>query len=252
MNDVIKAFESEILRRGLGFGIEEGTGRYIISGLKDEKLVSLENLLKGVQSDGDLGRVSRFVDAIIASGNPGADFSKDRLYWALEPSAHFEKADFRVAVSTRVDRVLVHLSSDHRLITWVTPKMLESANLSHEEAFDAAFKNLARALSDSKIEFQEIDGVRLGFIAPAIPMKSSLILAPNLRQVVEATLGWPLQAVAPGRDFLYLWDARHEEFVERVGGVVVDEYSKASYPLSTEVYSITDEGVEALGAFPTS
>ena len=63
----------------------------------------------------------------------------------------------------------------------------------------------------------EIDGVELGFIATWLPFKASLVLAPNLREIVGARLGWPLMAVVPDRDFLYLWAARHTNFVQRVG-----------------------------------
>jgi len=63
-------------------------------------------------------------------------------------------------------------------------------------------------------------------------------------------LGWPLMAVVPDRDFLFLWAARHTDFVKRVGSVVVREYSKASHPISTEVYEITDQKIRAIGEFP--
>ena len=95
-----------------------------------------------------------------------------------------------------------------------------------------------------------IDGVQLGFIITSLPFKASLILAPNLHEVVGAALGWPLMAVVPDRDFLYLWAAQHTDFVQRVGGVVVREYSQASYPISTEVYEITEKSIRAIGAFP--
>ena len=58
-------------------------------------------------------------------------------------------------------------------------------------------------------------------------------------------------AVVPDRDFLYLWAARHTEFAGRVGGVVVREFAKASYPISTEIYEISDAGIRAIGTFPT-
>jgi len=58
-------------------------------------------------------------------------------------------------------------------------------------------------------------------------------------------------AVVPDRDFLYLWAARHKDFAPRVGRVLVREYSKASYPISTEVYEITNQGIQAIGEFPT-
>jgi hypothetical protein len=114
-----------------------------------------------------------------------------------------------------------------------------------------AFANLARALTESTLESQDIDGVQLGFFTTSPPFKASLILAPNLRDCVGPALGWPLMAVVPERDFLYLWAARHTDFVGRVGGVVVREFAKASYPISTEIYEISDAGIRAIGAFPT-
>jgi hypothetical protein len=82
-----------------------------------------------------------------------------------------------------------------------------------------------------------------------LPLKSSLILAPNAREVLEPILGWPLLTVAPDRDFLYLWDARHADFAGRLAVVVVREYDSAAYPLSAEVWRMDDGGVCAIGAF---
>ena len=141
----------------------------------------------------------------------------------MEPSDYEERADFRVAMSDRVDRVLVHLSSDDRLVTWVTPAMLSSLGLSESDAGARAFTNLGRAMSKATVESKDIDSVQLGFVGTSLPFKAALILAPNLREVVGTVLGWPLMAVVPDRDFLYLWAARHADFVQRVGSVVVRE-----------------------------
>lgn len=215
-------------------------------------LVSLQNLERDVKADGDEGRISRFVDAIVASASGPEDvLSAEQLYWCLESVDQEESADFRVVLSNRVDRVLVHLSQDGRMITWVTPGMLHSLGISESDAGTRAFANLSRVLSEATIESKEIDGVKLGFISTPLPFKAALILAPNLREIVEAVLGWPLMAVVPDRDFLYLWASQHTGFVQRVGGVVVHEYSRASYPISTEVYEITDETIRAIGEFPT-
>jgi hypothetical protein len=244
-------FEDELQRRGLAFDIDEESGRHAVEVGGGRMLVSLENLDRDVARDGDTGRIARFVDAIVASSSASeSDFSADRLYWCLEPSDHREKADYRVALSDRVDRVLVHISSDNRLVTWVTPDHLQSLGISESDAGTTAFANLARALSEATIESEDIEGVQLGFTGTSLPFKASLILAPNLRQIVGVALGWPLMAVVPDRDFLYLWAARHSDFVQRLGGVVVREYSQASYPISTEVYEITDETIRAIGEFP--
>jgi hypothetical protein len=244
-------FEEELRRRGFTFSIDAESGRHAVEIGGGRMLVSLGNLQRDVASDGDVGRVSRFVDALVASaGAPEAAVSANQLYWCLEPSDYEERADYRVAMSDCVDRVLVHLSTDGRLVTWVTRSMLDSLGLPEADAGDRAFTNLGRALSAASVESQFIDGVQLGFIGTSLPLKASLILAPNLREVVGAVLGWPLMAVVPDRDFLYLWAARHTDFVQRVGHVVVREHSQASYPISTEVYEIADKAIRAIGAFP--
>jgi len=244
-------FEDELRRRGFSFSIDAKSGRHAVEIGNGRILVSLDNLQRDVAGDGDDGRVSRFVDAVVASaGASEAVLSANQLYWCLEPSDYEARADYRVAMSDCVDRVLVHLSDDGRLVTWVTPSMLDSLGLSEVDAGAIAFTNLEHALSEASVESQDIDGVQLGFISTSLPFKASLILAPNLREVVGAVLGWPLMAVVPDRNFLYLWAARHTDFVQRVGSVVVREYSRASYPISTEVYEITDKAIRAIGEFP--
>jgi hypothetical protein len=244
-------FEDELQRRGYTFTIDAESGRHVVGVGAWRMLVSLDNLQRDVAGDGDAGNVSKFVDAVVASsGASEAALSADQLYWCLEPSDYQERADFRVAMSDRVDRVLVHLSSDGRLVTWVTPAMLSLLGLSESDAGTRAFTNLGRALSKATVESKDVDSVQLGFIGTSLPFKAAFILAPNLREVAGAVLGWPLMAVVPDRDFLYLWAARHADFVQRVGGVVVREYSQASHPISTEVYEITDQKIRAIGEFP--
>lgn len=250
--NVRRLFEDDLLRRGFSFSIDAESGRHAVEIGNGQMLVSLENLLRDVANDGDAGRISRFVDAIVASSSVSVDtLSADRIFWCLEPNNYEERADIRVPLSERVDRVLVHLSSDGRLVTWVTHKLLSLHGLSESDAGEKAFANLGRTLSEATIESQDIDSVQLGFVGTSLPFKASFILAPNLRDVIGAVLGWPLVAVVPDRDFLYVWGAQHTGFVQRVGNVVTREYSQASYPISTEVFEISDEGVRAIGEFPT-
>lgn len=243
-------FESELQRRGIRFKIDSESERYSLEVEGNKFLVSLNNLKRDVKIDNNYDRIPRFIDSILISSD--IKLSSDQMYWSLEPNDYKESATYRVPISDLVDRVLVHLSTDHRVITWVTSDMLITLGLSEVQASDIAFRNLAKVLSNSKIEFSVIHGVNLGFIDTSIPFKSSLILAPNLRECAEGLLGWPLMAVVPDRDFLYLWAARHAEFASKVGHVVVREYSQASYPISTEVYEISEDEIKAIGHFAAS
>jgi hypothetical protein len=246
-----KIFEEELTKRGVKFSIDEESGRHVVFVNGGRSLVSLQNLERDVEKDNDRERISQFVDSVIASASmSGRIPSADQIYWSIEPNDYVDKANFRVALSDQVDRVLVHFCRERGLITWVTLDMLQGLGLSESDAGMKAFTNLARALTETKIETQEMNGVKVAFLTTPLPFKASLILAPNLKEFLGPVLGWPLMAVIPDRDFLYIWAARHADFVGRVGGVVVREYTQASYPISTEVYELSDKGIKAIGAFP--
>lgn len=197
-------------------------------------------------------RISCFVDAINASaGDLDMSPSADQIYWCLEPKYQDVQPDYRVPISDLVDRVLVHLPPDGAFVTWVTPTMLDLLRMSKSDAEAKAFMNLGHALSEASVEFHDVDGVQLGMIETSLPFKASLILAPNLREVVEPMIGWPLMAVVPDREFLYFWAARHVDFARRVGSIVAREYSQAPHPISTELFEITDQSIRAIGAFST-
>jgi len=248
---VREPFERELTRRGISFEIDPDSGCHLVSIDQGQLRISLDNLERELAAGVDADRVARFVDAVLASARPGDnDYAAERLYWSLEPNDYQEKADYCVAVSESVDRVLVHLSEDGSAIAWVTPHILEVLGLSEAEAGQAAFANLAREVGAATLEAQQVDGAALGYVITQLPFKAALILAPNLRQLVEPQLGWPVLAVVPDRDFLYLWGATHQELTQRVGPVVVREYTRSPYAISTEVYRMDDDGVRAVGAFP--
>ena len=245
-------FEDELLRRGLIFRIDPENGGYSIAAGGGTIVISIKNLEREFATDGDTNRVVEFVDAIQTATELADDkLSADQLYWCLEPNDYQERAEYRVPLSDRVDRVLAHLSSCGRFVTWVTSDMLSTLGLPEPEAAIRAFENLSKALGEAKIDAEDMDGVQLGIITTTLPFKTSLMLAPNLKEIVGASLGWPLLGVAPDRDFLFLWDAKHADFAQRVGPVVVREFSQRSHPISTEVWEINDGEIRALGEFPT-
>jgi hypothetical protein len=93
-------------------------------------------------------------------------------------------------------------------------------------------------------------------LATELPSKASLLLASALREMIEDAIGWPVLAVAPDRDFVYLWNASRRDLIPRMGGVVCREHAQAPYPLSTEIFQISDSlraiGTYAPGSNPSS
>lgn len=241
-------FEAELRHRKIDFTVQAGGAGYEIRFADRLFQVHLDNLSR--QLDGgshDVERVAKFVDAVVKAAAPRM-FSAERLYWCLEPTAQLGEASVRENISPQVDRVLCDIPPDGSLISSVSNDDVSTLGMRIEQAKQYASTNLDGALRESQLSIHDVDGVSLGFFESDFVSKASLLLAANLRDVVAPVLGWPVLAVAPDRDFVYVWSAQHQQFAQRVGPVVVREYANSAYPLTTEVFEIGDS-IHAVGAF---
>lgn len=245
-------FEQELDRRGAVFAYDGESDRYVIQHLGGELCISLQNLCIEYDRDHDASRVASFVD--IALGPWGApqswDLASAGLLFCLEPTDYVERPELRVSISEQADKVLIHFDEARGSISWVSQSYLDDWGVSRDEAEMAASANLSALMARATLRTEEVGDVTLGFIETGLPFKTALLLAPNFKQIISPALGWPLYAVAPDRDFLYLWAASRPDFIQRVGGVVVREFTTAPYPISTEVFEISDDGISTIGAFP--
>lgn len=242
-------FESELKRRAIPFTNDPKTGRYSV-GAEKPRLVALETLAREYAIDRDPDCVPQFVEAMLNGGaTPDWSIARESILFALEPNDYAESPELRLSLSKRVDRVPILI--DQRLGTWqwINRQMLETWSVTIDDVTKAASAAATSALAFSRLECSVIEGLTLGFFETALPLKSPLLLAPNLKEIVEPILGWPLHAVVPDQDFIYVWPVTAERFCERIGSVVVREYSIAPHPVTTELFKIDDEGMKAVGAF---
>ena len=72
-----------------------------------------------------------------------------------------------------------------------------------------------------------------------------------MKEKVKKEFGFPFYAVIPVRDFCYIFSENDFDFFsDRISQIVVDEYKKSGYPITTEILKFTDKGVEAVGQYP--
>jgi hypothetical protein len=131
----------------------------------------------------------------------------------------------------------------------VTPRLLEKWKVSDADAAAEAGKNLDRLFEGKALEIAEADGCRLGMVPIDSAFKASTIFAPGFKAFVAA-LGWPVLVVVPCRDFVYVISESDDALLGAMGSVVQREYRTSGYPLTTEVLRLSDDGIEAIGAFP--
>jgi hypothetical protein len=136
-----------------------------------------------------------------------------------------------------------------RLLTWDD---LAGCSLQREDAWAVAGRQMDALLSETPIEVDQVAGSPVAMLATESVFKASLIAAPSLREHAEPLVGWPLMAVVPCRDFAYLLPDGASELVGRLGSVVLREFNESPYPLSPEVFRISNEGIEAIGTFGDS
>lgn len=247
--DAPELFSAELARRGLRHAAGPLPGQVDIwtGGMRLE--VSVENLarrLSGGENDALL--VAQFTDHVITAARPAA-LTTQGLYWFLEPSDYQVSAGYRAAVSPQLDRVLVHVSTDGALISWVTGPALSELGLSAEVAAQRAWSNLDTALHRAQQVIIPAPGdVTVLSFASDLPSKASLLLAPSLRAAISSITGWPVLAIAPDRDFTCIWDAAHPHLTGRLAGIVTREHARAPYPLSAEVFQISDS-IKAIGRY---
>ena len=250
--DANAIFEEELSRRGLSYVREdEQTYRVQLEGW--EITATLANIRRNAERDQDPAAIRRFVDRVIetfpATRPPWSEASA-LLFWAAEPADQEFGSSIRVAVTDEVSRVLTLTDAAQTKISWVTPDMCDEWSVTTEQAAKAAFLNQNRLLDAIKLEVSEVDGRSLGMVPLDSPYKASVIFAPSFRRFVEPVLGWPVLVVLPCRDFIYVVED-DSPILGRMGSVVVNEFRTSGYPITTEVLRVSDDGIEAIGRFPT-
>jgi hypothetical protein len=230
--------------------LDDGGYRIVLGGMT--LTINLENKGREFDATGDETIFKHFVDTILQHGTilpESWESACAHLSFAAEPSDRAFGDTCRQQVSDQVSLVLVYLAEPGEHIVWMTPRMLAEFGVSREVAEAYAADNLAQLLAETPIETTEVDGHLLGMLATHSPLKASLIFAKNLREKAEPLLGWPLFAVIPCRDFAYLIPESAQALFPRIAQVVIAEYTRRGYPISTEVFKIDSEKVEAIGEF---
>jgi hypothetical protein len=248
--EVATLFLDELARRNIEVKLDD-EGNYTLDAGGLSIKVSLENVSRDFERDRDPDRIVTFVDGITSPLLlPDWQEAKGRIRWQPEPGDHKFGDTLRDAVSDKVSLVLVYVDPSDTQMRWLTTADAEKWNKTRADLMAAAQENMDQILRQTKIETASIEEHQLGMLSnELVAFKAALLICPNLKEMVEPVLGWPLFAVMPCRDFVYLLNQKDQPLLGRMGQVVMREYQKSGYPISTEVFEITDQGIRAIGDY---
>lgn len=247
-------FQLELANRNLPFTVTDDE-RYRIRIGDVMATVNLENIRRNYERDNDADAIVRFakqLDVDMTGEIPDWESVKSHLRFSIESSEY--KARFKDTVHEIVSEELVKVFAftppDGSRIAWITHSMLADWKVTRKAVVDQADSNMNHVVANTKLEIEEIDGVKLGMLSVnETPFKASLILTERFRELVSPTHGWPVYVVAPTRDFVYVIPRANRDFLGRLGAVVLQEYNESGYPVTADVLEVGDEGVTAIGSF---
>ena len=250
-DELLEKFKAELARQNLKIDSIDNEGLFLIDlGTMDIK-VSLENLRRNYALDKDSALITDFVTSIKATADniPDWNIAKDSLYYSFFPSDfNFDKI-VNEPVTKDFNKVYIYSTQVNN--TWLTKDDISKWKIGDKEFKSQVMLNVNKLLEATKIEVDTIEGKKLGYFSlDDETLKGSLLLSTNLKNRVEKDFGWPIYAVIPVRDFSYIFSEKDSKFfIERLGKTVVKEFKESSYPISTEILKITDNGIEAIGKF---
>jgi hypothetical protein len=252
---VFDEFKSQIEKQGMKIDSVDETGLIYISKSEWTLKISLENVRRDYERDKDKSHISDFVQTLVSYSieiPSNWNDAKDSIYISLFPNDYDFKDFLNHKITDEFSKIYVH--SGQNKFSWISKDDLEKWKITEPELDKQANLNADKLLLKTEITFDTIENRKLGLINADHPtLKGALLFAPTMKEKVRKDFGFPFYAVIPVRDFCYIFSEKDFDFFSKqIGNVVVDEYKKSGYPITTEILKFTDKGVEAVGKYPVN
>ena len=250
MKTANEIFEAELARRGVSYSPTDEKDVYLVQTPDGEKTICTENIGRNYLRDSDPNAIANFVEQILKPFTmPEWSDASKRVFYSAEPNDYDFIEFIKYEVSDDVVKIPVYINQDEGCISWINEKQLETWNIDKTTLENAIDTNMAALLTDADLEVNEIDGLQCGMIPISPIFKASIIFAPNFKEYITSKLSWPVLAVIPCRDFIFVVPKEHDALLNRMGTVVLREYNNSGYPITTEILLISDEGIRAVGKY---
>ncbi|TDQ07172.1 hypothetical protein [Pedobacter metabolipauper] len=250
---VFDEFSNQIEKHGMKIDSVDHSGLIYISKGELTLKVSLDNVRRDYERDKEKAGISNFVKTLVSYTikipSKWVD-AKNNIYISLFPTDSASKDFLFQKITDEFGKVYVHVEDDK--LSWIMKDDLKKWEITDTVLDRQANLNADSLLKTTDISFDWIEGHKLGRIeSERGSLKGALLFAPAMKDKLKNGFGFPFYAVIPVRDFCYIFSEKDFDFFsKRIGKIVVDEYKKSGYPVSTEILKFTDSGIESAGKYP--
>lgn len=248
---VFNKFKTQLESKGLTIDSIDKDGFILIDVEGSELKVSLDNVRRNYERDSDDSHITDLINVIVSHSSKQEDWEniKDKVYIQFFPNDfEFENLIYE-KVTEEFSKVFMVNTNNN--FSFISHDDLIDWSLDLEELKRQVDLNLDTFLDKVKIEVEDVDNHKLGMIdIEEVWLKSACLFSSKIKDLVKNSIGFPFYAVIPVRDFCYIFGEQDfEYFSERLGSVVVEEYEKSGYPITTEILKFSENGVKAMGKY---
>jgi len=170
--------------------------------------------------------------------------SKKRIFYYLYPSNYDFKHFVHVSISQKLSKIYVY--SENGKLTWITKEDLMKWKIDANALETQSQLNSKEIFSSLRLELDTLEGHRYISIESNRPsFNSSFILCNQLKDLVSGSIGWPIYAITPCRDQMYLFGESDFDFMKsKLKNFVLKKYKESNDPLSLEILQLTDKGIK--------
>jgi hypothetical protein len=248
---VFNKFKMQLESKGLSIDSIDEDGFIYVNFEESDLKVSLDNVRRNYERDNDDSHITDLINVIVSHSSKKEDWEeiKNKVYIQFFPNDF----DFENLIYEKVTNEFskVFMVNTNNSFSFVSDDDLIDWNLDLVELKKQVDLNLDILFDKVLIEVEDIDSHLLGMInIEDVWLKSACLFSLKIKDLVKDKIGFPFYAVIPVRDFCYIFGEQDfEYFSERLGSVVLEEYEKSGYPITTEILKFSKTGVESIGKY---
>lgn len=221
--------------------------------LVNGRRLDLENVYRMVATEPNRGDeiVRHYLEQLFAEDAVNAvtmtlDFARPRIMPRIQPESIFDHLDRHMVAHVPFvnGTVIVFVTDLPQMTVSITTEQTLRWGLDIDEVERIARANLQHYTSELEVQFIESkEGGRAAIVSEQDGYDAARLLLGGLWERLAPQLGGDFLVATPARDMFIALSRDPREFVDRVGGRVAQDYRRLPYPITSDFFYVTRDGI---------